>query len=97
VLVKLLFALTAMLFACDPTPDPSRYPPPFVSCTANDPCTPPPSVCAEEHWIVYYDDGVCEKNQCAWTTKFFECRGGDQCISGACEYNGETAPYRYGP
>jgi len=98
--MKLLLVLAPLMAGCNVPPDANKYPPPTVSCAPDDAgavCAPPPSSCADQHWIVYYDDGQCVKNQCTWTTQFFNCRGDDPCYGGGCNYSGETAPYTYGP
>jgi hypothetical protein len=61
-------------------------PPPSVSCDAADAalCMPPPSVCADGSWLVYYDQGECIAGQCAWQERYARCEYG--CGSGACSY-----------
>jgi len=98
--MKLLLVLAPLVAGCNVPPDANKYPPPTVSCAPDDAgavCAPPPSSCADQHWIVYYDDGQCVNNQCEWTTKFFDCHGNDRCEQGRCFGSGPTLPGSYGP
>jgi hypothetical protein len=46
------------------------------------PCSPPPSVCADSQWLVYFDNGQCVTEQCAWQKVRQYC--GNGCTNGAC-------------
>lgn len=63
-------------------------PPPYY-----DTCTLPPSVCADSHWLAYFDNGVCVNGTCQLVTKYHWCVTG--CTGGSCYSSGETAPQRW--
>jgi hypothetical protein len=39
-------------------------------------CGFPPSLCADDHWLVYYDYGVCVGSLCQWEKKYLYCSEG---------------------
>jgi hypothetical protein len=53
-------------------------------------CPPPPSVCDDSRWLVYYDLGECVSGLCAWQKMYRACPNGF-CARGAC-MSGITAP-----
>jgi hypothetical protein len=53
-------------------------------------CPPPPSVCENSRWLVYYDLGECVSGLCAWQKMYRACAGGI-CVGGGC-MSGLTAP-----
>lgn len=69
-----------------PQPEPDGgFDPPTVMCSLVDAgdaavCSMPPSVCANDWWLVYYDHGQCVSGLCAWSKHFRECN----CYKGAC-------------
>jgi hypothetical protein len=68
-------------------PAPPAPAPPQVSCDEDASgdaalCSPPASVCADDYWLVYYDNGQCVSGQCTWQTPQHYCDYG--CIDGAC-------------
>ncbi len=73
-----------------PGPDPSP-----VACDADAGmdaalCPPPPSVCDDSRWLVYYDLGECVSGLCAWHKMYRACPN-SFCARGAC-MSGLTAP-----
>jgi hypothetical protein len=53
-------------------------------------CPPPPSVCADPAWLVYYDNGQCVAGQCVWQKEHTTCHGVG-CSAGSCHYLGTSA------
>ncbi len=53
-------------------------------------CPPPPSVCDDSRWVVYYDHGECASGQCSWQKMYRDCGTGG-CYKGGCGSLG-TAP-----
>ena len=75
-------------------PVPRGPDPPPVACDADAGgdaalCPPPPSVCDDSRWLVYYDLGECVSGLCAWQKMYRNCAG--FCTRGAC-MSGVTAP-----
>jgi hypothetical protein len=75
-------------------PIPRGPDPPPVACDADAGvnaalCPPPPSVCEDSRWLVYYDLGECVSGLCVWQKMYRACAG--FCLHGAC-MSGVTAP-----
>jgi hypothetical protein len=49
-------------------------------------CAPPPSYCADDLYLVYYENGRCVAGVCQWDQVFYECPY--QCLVDGCTYNG---------
>ena len=49
-------------------------------------CALPPSVCADQDWLAYFDDPMCMEGQCQWTVRYRQCPG--RCSGQGCAYNG---------
>ena len=45
-------------------------------------CDPPPSVCADDWWLVYFTDGRCVRGLCTFDRRALFCNGG--CRDGGC-------------
>ncbi len=83
-------------FNSDLNPPPTVTPP-TIACTPDaglegDICSLPPSVCADDHWAAYFDDGTCIDGTCQLVTKYHYCTDG--CASGACNSHRGTLPSR---
>jgi hypothetical protein len=39
-------------------------------------CGFPPSICADGHWLVYYDYGTCVGGSCQWAKQYLYCHEG---------------------
>jgi hypothetical protein len=58
------------------------------SCDGDDAsaCAMPHSVCADDRWVAYFTNGVCQQNVCQWEVNYRDCnvRG---CNAGGCILN----------
>ena len=74
---------------------PDVIPPPAVACVedAGDggaECPLPPSVCASNVWLEYFDNGTCVDGGCSFDVAFHGCTFG--CWDGGClPYSGTKA------
>ncbi len=73
----------------DATPLPDASPPLDAGALPPTPCGGdagmcllPPPVCADDHYVVYYTDGMCTAGECVWTSNLHYCPLG--CAGGAC-------------
>jgi hypothetical protein len=63
---------------------PDAIPPPPVACTDAGACPLPPSVCASEQWLEYFDNGTCGADGgCNFDVLMTSCLPG-YCIDGGC-------------
>jgi hypothetical protein len=71
------------LDAAGPNPPPSAC----AEDAGNDAglCPPPRSVCADQTWLVYYDNGQCVSGQCTWEKRYIRCSVALACWFGACQ------------
>ena len=49
-------------------------------------CAPPPSYCADDLFLIYYENGRCEEGVCQWDQVPYECPF--QCLVDGCTYLG---------
>jgi hypothetical protein len=65
---------------------------PDAEAPYQDSCAIPPSTCADNHWLAYFDDGRCVNGTCELIAKYHYCTVG--CSEGSCQSNsgGSTAP-----
>jgi len=68
---------------------PDALPPPQVDCTDAGMCPLPHSVCVDNQWLEYFDNGVCEDGGCSFDVKMKSCSG--YCWDGGCQQS-ITAP-----
>lgn len=60
--------------SCDPAGDASE-------------CALPASVCANDQWLVFYENPSCDSGVCAWEPLALACQAPDTCVNGGCDYN----------
>lgn len=80
--------------ASGPSSPPDAIAPPTVACVdAGDggaECPLPPSVCANNVWLEYFDNGTCVDGGCSFDVAFHGCTFG--CWDGGClPYQGTKA------
>ena len=51
----------------------------------DDDCAPPPSQCADNWTLVYFDQGECVEQRCTWQKQSLSCENG--CEAGGCSRN----------
>ena len=73
-----------------PTP-PDAFPPPQVDCSDGGACPLPRSVCVDDQWLEYFDNGLCEDGGCSFDVKMTMC-GQGLCFDGGCQLPHLTAP-----